>query len=217
MTTAMLLPNGKQQFADGNGVPYEAGQVFFYIPGTGPPSTLKDTYEDHQHLVVNPNPVVLDSAGRAVIFGLGRYRQILYDRLGNLIWDQESEAPLSADDLPSQVLGFALPIEWQGLLANGEVYPIVNIPFELTLPVGLVGSIFTVDPVSLPTATATFTLKRNGAVIGTVAFDTAGVPTVVFLSEVSWSPGDQLTVVGPSPGDLTMAGVAWTLVFRTGS
>jgi hypothetical protein len=209
----MLLPNGKQQFCDENGIPYTGGQVFFYIPGVGPPSVLKDTYEDHQHTVINPNPIVLDAAGRAVIFGLGRYRQILFDQLGNQIWDQETEAPVSADDLANVVFGFALPIEWQGSPTDGEVYPIVNIPFEITLPVALVGSIFTVDPGSLPSATSVFTLKRNGSVIGTVSFDTGGTPTVTFLTAIDWSPGDQLTIVAPSPADATMAQVAWTLVF----
>lgn len=80
-----LLPNAEQSFADVNGVPLAAGTVTFYIPNT---STLKDTYGDPDGNVVNTNPVVLDAAGRAIIYGTGQYRQVVKDQFGNLIWDQ---------------------------------------------------------------------------------------------------------------------------------
>jgi len=83
--TASLLPNGKQQFADANGAPYASGQVFFYIPAT---TTPKNTWQDVNETTLNTNPVVLDAAGRAVIFGQGQYRQVLLDQFGNTIWDQ---------------------------------------------------------------------------------------------------------------------------------
>lgn len=79
-----LLPNAQQQFTDANGAPLGAGQVFFYIPST---TTPKSTYQDPGLTVPNSNPVVLNSAGRATIWGSGTYRQVVYDVNGVLIWD----------------------------------------------------------------------------------------------------------------------------------
>jgi hypothetical protein len=53
-------------------------------------TTPKDTYQDANQTIANSNPVILDSAGRAIIFGSGAYRQVVYDANGNLIWDQNT-------------------------------------------------------------------------------------------------------------------------------
>lgn len=82
MTT--LLPNAQQQFYDSNGQPLAAGTVQFYEVGT---TTPKATYQDQALSVPNTNPVILDAAGRATIWGSGNYRQILADVNGNVIWD----------------------------------------------------------------------------------------------------------------------------------
>ncbi len=82
---AALLPNGQQQFTDGNGVPYSGGTVTFYVPNS---TTLKGTWLDPNQTVANANPLTLDAAGRAVIYGTGQYRQVLRDSAGNTIWDQ---------------------------------------------------------------------------------------------------------------------------------
>lgn len=84
-----LLPNAQQQFLDGNGSPLSGGSIYFYEPGT---TTPKATYQDSGLTVPNSNPVILDSAGRATIWGNGSYRQILYDQFDNLIWDANTSA-----------------------------------------------------------------------------------------------------------------------------
>lgn len=83
--TLTLLPNAEQTFVDINGQPLAAGTVGFYIPGT---LTPKATWKDPNGSVVNTNPVVLDAAGRAIIYGAGSYRQIVKDVFGDVIWDQ---------------------------------------------------------------------------------------------------------------------------------
>lgn len=83
--TASLLPNGQQQFTDSNGAPLAGGSVYFYYPAT---TTAKPTWQDPLETTPNANPVVLNSAGRAVIYGSGMYRQVVHDQYGNLIWDQ---------------------------------------------------------------------------------------------------------------------------------
>lgn len=82
---ATLLPLPEVTFFDANGNPLAAGTVQFYIPST---TTPKDTWKDAAGTILNTNPVVLDSAGRAIIYGSGSYRQLVKDSLGNTIWDQ---------------------------------------------------------------------------------------------------------------------------------
>lgn len=79
-----IIPNGKATFLDNNGNPVSSGTVDFYIPGT---STRKTTYSDINGTVPNTNPVVLDAAGRALLWGNGSYRQVVKDKFGNQIWD----------------------------------------------------------------------------------------------------------------------------------
>lgn len=80
-----LLPNGQQTFTDENGNPLAGGSVYFYVPGT---TTAKFTYQDPGETVPNTNPVVLNAAGRAIVWGVGEYREVVYDQFGTLIWDQ---------------------------------------------------------------------------------------------------------------------------------
>lgn len=87
--TAGLLPNGVQQYFDNDGNPLSSGTVDFYIVGT---STRKNTWQNSGETVLNTNPVVLNSAGRAIIYGEGSYRQVLKDILGNTIWDAVTTA-----------------------------------------------------------------------------------------------------------------------------
>jgi len=95
----VLLPPAELQFCDAMGAPYAAGTLEFYQPDT---STPKDTWnsplggDDH----LNSNPLVLDAAGRALIYGDGAYRTVLRDALGNLVWDQPSFTYISACMVP---------------------------------------------------------------------------------------------------------------------
>jgi hypothetical protein len=87
----------KLQFFDNNGIPLNGGWVFTYHPGT---VADKDTYSDNTGLVPNPNPIPLDSAGRALTTNIwldGFYAVYLYDALFNLIWsvDNVSSMPSS--------------------------------------------------------------------------------------------------------------------------
>jgi len=94
LQSATLLPNGQQQFVDGNGQPYASGTVTFYsnFPTC---SVLKNTWSNSAQTVLNTNPVVLDSAGRATICGSGTYCQVLKDKNGNTIW-QKKQVMLAA-------------------------------------------------------------------------------------------------------------------------
>lgn len=79
------LVNGEQQFLDQNGNPLIGGFVYHYLPGTTTPSL---TYQDPNLSTPNTNPIILDGAGRAIIWGNSFYRQVVTDQRGNLQWDQ---------------------------------------------------------------------------------------------------------------------------------
>lgn len=89
-TIGTLVPPAQVQFLDNNGVPLAGGKLFTYVPKS---TTPKMTWMDSLLTQANTNPIILDSAGRATIWGNGLYREVLQDVNGNLIWDLESVAP----------------------------------------------------------------------------------------------------------------------------
>jgi len=100
------LPPGEQTFVDLNGVPLAGGFLYHYIPGT---SVKKDTWQDYDQTALNTNPILLDEAGRAVIFGNGSYRQRLTDADGNEIWDRNVMAGTGSSALAAGTI-FGLTI-----------------------------------------------------------------------------------------------------------
>ena len=93
MATAILLPAPELQFCDADGKPYAGGTLATYVPGT---TTPKATWLDPGETALQTNPVILDAAGRCIIYGDGDYRLILRDAAGNLIYDQLSSTVISA-------------------------------------------------------------------------------------------------------------------------
>jgi hypothetical protein len=65
-----------------------------------------------------------------------------------------------------------------------------------------------------PTATAAYTVNKNGSSVGTVSISTSGVFTFTTSggTSVSLAAGDRLTIVAPSSQDTTLADVGITLV-----
>jgi hypothetical protein len=94
---AALLPSAEVQFIDANGDPYAGGSLATYVAGT---TTPKTTWKDAAGTSANTNPITLDAAGRAIIYGDGIYRTILTDAAGNLVWDQLSNTLVSAAMAP---------------------------------------------------------------------------------------------------------------------
>lgn len=86
MTQVPLVPPRTQYF-DNNGDPLALGKVYFYEAGTNTP---KDTYTSSTGGTTNANPVILDSSGRAAIWGTGAYKVILKDSLDNTLWTDDN-------------------------------------------------------------------------------------------------------------------------------
>jgi microcystin-dependent protein len=115
--TAGILPNAKTTFVDQNGKPLTSGTVDFYEPGT---SVRKLTYQDAEQTIPNANPVILDAAGRAQIWGNGSYRQVVKDRYLTLQWDKVTAGSGSSSGSSSSVgdgLQVGTVIPWSGLIA----------------------------------------------------------------------------------------------------
>jgi len=116
--TAAILPPAKTTFFDSNGKPLTSGTVDFYIPGT---TTRKTTWQDAAKTIPNTNPVVLDAAGRAIILGDGSYREVVKDRVNNLIWDQVTSSIGSGGSGGGGTVGDGLPVgsilPWSGIVA----------------------------------------------------------------------------------------------------
>lgn len=69
-----LLPNVDGQFFDNNGLPLASGKLYFYEAGT---TTPKDVYSDFSAGTPLANPVILDSSGRAQVWGIGSYKIVI--------------------------------------------------------------------------------------------------------------------------------------------
>lgn len=107
-----LLQNGKAQFIDASGLPLANGTVGYYAPGTLNPQA---TYQDQAGTIQNTNPIVLDSRGQAIIWGVGTYRQIVKDASGVTIWDQVVDTPAGEATLGNQTgAGGAASIGFDG-------------------------------------------------------------------------------------------------------
>jgi hypothetical protein len=72
--TAVLLVHPFLQFFDDNGDPLAGGKVYTYSSGT---DTAKATYTDSTAATTAANPVILDSAGRATMWGNGSYKFVV--------------------------------------------------------------------------------------------------------------------------------------------
>jgi len=94
------ISNGEQTFLDQNGKPLSSGFVYMYVPNT---SNFSTTWQDPGATIINTNPVVLDQAGRASIWGIGQYRQVVTDQFGNVQWDRVVQAGITGSDIIGNV------------------------------------------------------------------------------------------------------------------
>jgi hypothetical protein len=85
--TAILLPNGKQQYFTTAGLPAVGYKIATFDAGTSNPRV---TWSDALKVGVNTNPVILDGRGEASIFWEGAYKVQLQDSTGAVIWTQDN-------------------------------------------------------------------------------------------------------------------------------
>lgn len=177
----LTVPPGKTQFSDANGKPLSGGKVYFYVPAT---STPKDTWQD-QGVTLNTNPVTLDASGEATILGLGSYRQVVTDSLGNQLWDQVADVPDGRGFLP--LAG--------GTLTGSVSGPSVNVTGGQLLTVTPTGdAIATLASLSVQGTTLSTTTREYLAAISLISNKRNGAagsvsPTVALYTGVQGQNG----------------------------
>lgn len=113
--------------------------------------------------------------------------------------------------------------DWQILLQGGNLFPLLwsdsdmpasgetilkfPVPVAITFPAGMAQSRAIADVA--PTATAVFSLKKNGTEFATYSF-AAGQTTATFScpTATAFAPGDVYSEVAPGPRDATLFGVS---------
>lgn len=208
--SAILLPNGKQQFIDINGSPLVGGTVTFYVEGT---TTPKTTWQDADQTTPNTNPVVLDSRGQAIIYGSGIYRQIVRDSDGNTIWDELTTPSSTGTFGPEQSITAASTTDLGTLTSN-------NALINGTTTITSFGTSATLDnPFFMTRFNAALTLTNNDislALPGSTDITTSANDMAMFEFMdvlgywrcVFYFPANGISVVGappigPAGGDLT--------------
>ena len=83
---ASPMPQPRAKLTNKLGLPLSGGKVYTYEPGTDIP---KKTWRDVDKSVENTNPIQLDAAGEADIYGVGFYRVLVKDFFGLTIYDVE--------------------------------------------------------------------------------------------------------------------------------
>lgn len=208
---ATQLQNGKQQFLDSDGNPLADGLVYMYIPST---STPKDTWQNEGQTILNDNPIELDAGGYAVIWGSGRYRQLVLNSDGDTIWDQitidavvavEENLTVTTDMIDDNAITFAKMQDISNNVVLGRQASGAGEVEEL--PIGLAnddivqwssaqGLTFGAGTAAAPTVNfqgdTTTGLYRSGA--GVVNFATAGVQS--FRCSTHFGLGDFTGGVG---------------------
>lgn len=208
--TAALVPNAKQTFLGTTGAPLAAGTVTMYVPNS---TTKKTTWVDQNQASSNTNPIVLDAAGRGVIFGQGNYRQVVKDKNGVQIWDSFTSANGSAapsgatgtDTAPvGSVMafsGFVVPTNW--VLSYGQ--PLIRTTFpELFAAITISNnSITCISSSTTLTGFISTAQIRIGAPIeatclpSNTTIATIAGPSSVTVSNAAVSPGTVTAVVFP--------------------
>lgn len=127
MTALPMIP-GMIQIEDANGVPVAGGLIATYAVGG---LTPKPTYQDFAATIQNPNPIPLDSAGRCVLWGNGRYRLIVTDANGNELWDRETVGAIDLNT--TATVGIPFIVDGDGATITTGVKGSFQIPFAATI------------------------------------------------------------------------------------
>jgi hypothetical protein len=198
------------QLFDDYGDVLNGGTIESYAGGTTTPLA---TYTDSTGGVTNANPIVLNAAGRdtggiwitsgvAYKFILKDANAITIDTIDNVVVGEIAGSSTSTYEVKLTYTGTPGAQAWMG----GD-----EIVRSVTFPVNLVGSNGAV--ITAPGANYVISVRKNGTEVGTVTFDTSGVPTFATTggATVSCVNGDALDFYAPDTAG-TAANFKITLV-----
>lgn len=179
------------------------GTVGFYVPNT---LTFKTTWKNSTQTIPNTNPVHLDQNGCSVVYGLGSYRQIVKDSLGNTVWDQltASTAALGTNPATSGAGDF---------LAIGSILPIAGFtaPTNYVLAFGQAISRTTFsDALTALTISSTASCVNSNTTLSGIS-STAQMRVGAPIEGICIAPGTTVaTIAGPTSITLSIAATATT-------
>jgi hypothetical protein len=201
---ALLSPFFATQFFDNAGLPAAGYLLHTYDSGT---TNDKTTYQDQAGTVANTNPIVLDSAGRCLLWlGTGEYTFVLSDPNDVVIetWDDVA-------GVPAAVTGSYLPLAggtMTGLITlSGNATSALN-PTPLQQVTALIAA-------SAPASPVTSVFGRTGAVAATAGDYAVGQITGAVASSEFTGSNQLLAASGYQkfPGGLI---VQWTTATISG-
>lgn len=184
--TPALLRIPRLRFFDSNHKPLVGGSLYLLSEGATSLTQTKASWQDYGKTILNPNPIILDSAGYASpIFVDSLYQIRVYDIAGNIIY--------SDDSVGSTTLGLLQITQAQlqffdangNPLANGKLYTCVSGAGSLNW----LKDTFTGEPGYVIDNASNFVLSQSGAFV------------IVFLSGT-------LITVNPNPIILDAEGMA---------
>jgi hypothetical protein len=128
----------------------------------------------------------------------------------DLTSDVRNVLPIASGGTGTNFLAYDLLSTLAGKPSDGQVVFLMKAARAFTLPADLAGSVGRVG--TNPTATATYTVLKNGSAVGSIQISTSGAFTFSTAgSPVSLSVGDELAITAPSPADNSLADVSITL------
>jgi hypothetical protein len=134
----------------------------------------------------------------------GQIVTVVYD---GTVWQMQGVAlAIGKKEIPSAIAG--APPASMNVMIYTATSPL-TFPGNFATTPGPCGSVGT-----NPTATATYTVKKNGSSVGTITISTSGVFTFATTSgtAINLVANDRFTVTAPSTVDTTLADVGFTLV-----
>jgi len=160
-----------------------------------------------------PSTVNVSSLGTKNITKLGTMAlqggEILAGQIIFCIYDGVQFQMVDAQDRPDRLASFlpGLPNAGQSVMGYAVAWP-------LTFPANFASPQSYGHCDTNPTATAVYTIYKNGSNVGTITISTSGIFTFATTGGVSFScnPNDFIEVVAPGSQDATLANVGFTLV-----
>lgn len=200
-----LMPLPKIQLLDNSGKPLAGGLVYTALSGTtaGPGQAYpKASYTDSTGSVSNPNPVVLDSAGRADIWLSGFCSVAVYDAANSLIYtkDNVSGGGGGATSLTGNVnaILFGLSSEKPSSPSAGTVYITIS---DLSAAPTIASFVVPSTSTSLTISGITLTATNNASITGYLITSSATPPN---SSSSGWTSTAPTSYIAQSAGSILL-------------
>ena len=128
---------------------------------------------------------------------------------GQVLTSQGSGSPPTWQTPSVTNIPYDLATSIQGIPPNGLIVFTYVAPRTFTITANFVGS--QAKAGTAATASAVFTIRKNGASIGTVTLAASATTGTFSGAAASFVAGDVLTILAPSPADATLADIGITL------